>query len=336
MSSDRIHLGVDEARALGERALRGIGYDAEEAQIIADHVIDAALCGYEYSGLAKILNIPEHPRFAQPRRPIKILRETEVSALYDGGNNNGMVAMYHAAQAAIAKAAAHGIAIIGVTDSWMSGRSAYFVEMIARADLVAIHTASSGGAVAPHGGSRPVLGTNPIAFALPGDDGPLVLDMGTSAFMGTDLALRVRLGTPLPEGVAIDRDGNPTRDANEARDGALLPFGSHKGFGLGLIVQAFGLLGGAAAVADNNDGYIFIAFRPDLLVPLADLKRELAALIARVKAVPPLPGFAEIRIPGEQSAKNRARLAREGLEIDRLVYDRLNALAGVNEPARGR
>ena len=336
MSSDRIHLGVDEARTLGERALRGIGYDAEEAHIIADHVIDAALCGYEYSGLAKILNIPEHPRFAQPRRPMTILHETEVSALYDGGNNNGMVAMYHAARAAIAKAAAHGIAIIGVTDSWMSGRSAYFVEMIARADLVAIHTASSGGAVAPHGGSRPVLGTNPIAFALPGDDGPLVLDMGTSAFMGTDLALRVRLGTPLPEGVAIDRDGNPTRDAKEARDGALLPFGGHKGFGLGLIVQAFGLLGGAAAVADNNDGYIFIAFRPDLLVPLTDLKRELAALIARVKAVPPLPGFTEIRIPGEQSAKNRVRLAREGLEIDSLVYDRLNALAGVNEPARGR
>ena len=336
MSSDRIHLGVDEARTLGERALRGIGYDAEEAHIIADHVIDAALCGYEYSGLAKILNIPEHPRFAQPRRPMTILHETEVSALYDGGNNNGMVAMYHAARAAITKAAAHGIAIIGVTDSWMSGRSAYFVEMIARADLVAIHTASSGGAVAPHGGSRPVLGTNPIAFALPGDDGPLVLDMGTSAFMGTDLALRVRLGTPLPEGVAIDRDGNPTRDAKEARDGALLPFGGHKGFGLGLIVQAFGLLGGAAAVADNDDGYVFIAFRPDLLVPLADLKRELAALIARVKAVPPLPGFTEIRIPGEQSAKNRVRFAREGLEIDSLVYDRLNALAGVNEPARGR
>jgi LDH2 family malate/lactate/ureidoglycolate dehydrogenase len=334
MPADRIHLSVDEARALSERALRGIGYDAEEAHIIADHVIDAALCGYEYSGLAKILNIPEHPRFAQPRRPMKILHETEVSALYDGGNNNGMVAMYHAARAAIAKAAAHGIAIIGVTDSWMSGRSAYFVEMIARADLVAIHTASSGGAVAPHGGSRPVLGTNPIAFALPGADGPLVLDMGTSAFMGTDLALRVRLGTPLPEGVAIDRDGNPTRDAKEARDGALLPFGGHKGFGLGLIVQAFGLLGGAASVADNNDGYIFIAFRPDLLVPLAELKRELAALIARVKAVSPLPGFTEIRIPGEQSAKNRMRLMREGLEIDRLVNDRLTALARLNRPPR--
>ena len=346
MSSDRIHLSVDEARALGEGALRGIGYDAEEAWIICDHVIDAALCGYEYSGLAKLLNIPEHRRFALPRRPMRIRHETPVSALYDGGNNNGMIAMYHAAKAAIAKAATHGISVIGVSDSWMSGRSAYFVEMIARAGLVAIHTASSGGAVAPHGGSQPVLGTNPIAFAFPGEDGPLVLDMGTSAFMGTDLALRVRLGTPLPEGVAIDRDGNPTRDAKAARDGALLPFGGHKGFGLGLIVAAFGLLGGGALGANTNDGgqndgdkrdgYVFIAFRPDLLVPLADLEREVAALIARVKAVPPLPGFSEIRIPGEQSAKNRARLAREGLDIDRLVLDRLTALAGINERGQAR
>src|SRR4030088_3166560 len=178
MSSDRIHLGVDEARALGERALRGIGYDAEEAQIIADHVIDAALCGYEYSGLAKILNIPEHPRFAQPRRPMTILHETEVSALYDGGNNNGMVAMYHAARAAIAKAAAHGIALSGVPGGWMSGRSAYFVEMIARADLVAIHTASSGGAVAPHGGSRPGLGPKTTTLTLARHERALGRDMG--------------------------------------------------------------------------------------------------------------------------------------------------------------
>jgi LDH2 family malate/lactate/ureidoglycolate dehydrogenase len=328
MPADRIHLSVDEARALGESALRGIGYDTEDSRIITDHVIDAALCGYEYSGLAKILNIPEHRRFALPRQKMRIVHETPVSVLYDGGNNVGMVAMYHAAEAAIAKAEAHGISVIGVTNSWMSGRSALFVEMIANAGLVTIPTASSDPVVAPHGGTKPALGTNPIAFAFPGENGPLVLDMGTSAFMATELQLRVRLNEPLPEGVGIDRDGRPTRDAAAVRDGALLPFGGHKGFGLGLIVQAFGLLGGAALVPGNDDGYVFIAFRPDLLVPLADLKRELAALVARVKAVPTQPGFAEIRIPGEQSARNRERLARDGLVIDRLVYDRLTALAG--------
>src|SRR6266702_8331437 len=105
MTLGRLRLSVADARNLAEGALRGIGYDNDEARIVADHVIEAALCGYEYSGLAKILNIPEHRRFALPRRPMRILHETEVSALYDGGNTIGMVAMSHAANAAIAKAA---------------------------------------------------------------------------------------------------------------------------------------------------------------------------------------------------------------------------------------
>src|SRR5204863_7281786 len=162
MSVDRIHLSAAEAREHSERALRGIGYDTEEARIIADHAIDAALCGYEYSGLAKLLNIPEHRRFKRPRYTMKVLRETEISTLYDGGNNVGMLVMYYAARAAIEKAAARGIAVVGVTNSWMSGRSAYYMEMVAKAELVGMHTAASARSVAPFGGTRPALGTNPI------------------------------------------------------------------------------------------------------------------------------------------------------------------------------
>src|ERR1700736_1890783 len=132
MSPNRIRLSVSGAREHAERGMRGIGYDQEEARIVVDHAIDAALCGYEYSGLAKLLNIPEHRRFKRPRYPMKVLRETEISTLYDGGNNVGMLVMYHAARAAIDKATARGIAVVGVTNSWMSGRSAYYMEMIAK------------------------------------------------------------------------------------------------------------------------------------------------------------------------------------------------------------
>src|SRR6266702_3222255 len=125
VTTERVHLSVAEARALSERAMRGIGYEPEEARILADHVIDAALCGYEYSGLAKLLNVAESPRFALPRQPMTVVRETAVSILYDGGNNVGMLTLYHAANAAIAKAAALGIAVVGVTNSWVSGRSAH-------------------------------------------------------------------------------------------------------------------------------------------------------------------------------------------------------------------
>ena len=326
MATGRIHLSVAQAREHSERALRGIGYTAEEARIVADHVIDAALCGYEYSGLAKLLNIPEHRRFKQPRRPISVIRETAVSALYDGGNNVGMLAMHYAARAVVAKAEAHGIAVVGVTNSWMSGRSAYYCEMIAKAGLISVHTASSARHVAPFGGTRPILGTNPIAFGMPSACGPVVLDMGTSAFMGTELALRERLGELLPEGVAIDSQGRPTRDPTAARLGALLPFGGYKGYGLGFIVQALGVAAGSALDPDGDDGYLFVAFRPDLLVPRTEFERDVAALIDRIKSVPRAAGVAEIRIPGERAFTSRERLLHDGIEIDRLVYDALAAL----------
>ena len=325
--SARIRLSVEAARALGEGALRGLGYDAEEARIIADHVIDAALCGYEYSGLAKILNLPEHPRFKLPRRKMSVLRETAVSRLYDGGNNNGMLAMHYAAEAAIERARQTGFAVIGVTNSWVSGRSAHYVERIARADLIALHTASSSRAVAPVGGTKPVLGTNPIAFGLPAAHDVVVFDMGTSAYMLTELMLRERLGESLPEGVAIDAEGRPTRDPGSARQGALLPFGGHKGYGLALMVHLLGILAGSALDADGDNGYLFIAFTPELLRPLDAFKREVSAFLDRLRATPRAPGVPEIRIPSEHAFRHRAKALREGIEIDGLVHDALQRLA---------
>jgi len=307
--------------------MRGIGYEAEEARILADHVIDAALCGYEYSGLAKLLNVADHPRFKAPRAPLRALRETSVSVLFDGGNQSGMLAMYHATRAVIERAQAHGFALVGVNNIWMSGRSAYYVEMAARAGLIGIHTVAAHPMVAPPGGAAPALGTNPIAFGFPMDGDPLVIDLGTSAFMGTDLQFRERLGLPLPEGVAVDAHGRPTTDAAAARRGALLPFGGHKGYALALATQALGVLCTGAADQEST-GYVFIAFKPDLFVPLDDYRRTLAAEIALIKATPRQDGVDEIRIPGERAYRERARRMREGLEIDRRIHDALGALAG--------
>jgi LDH2 family malate/lactate/ureidoglycolate dehydrogenase len=329
----RLRLSIAEARELAEGALVGIGYAREEARIIADHVIDAALCGYEYSGLAKLLNLPESEHFRLPRRAIKVLRETENSLAFDGGNNVGMLVLFQAAQATISKAAAHGIALVSVTDAWMSGRSAYYVEMIAKAGLVAIHTASSSRLVAPPGGIRPVLGTNPIAIAVPSSRGPIVLDMGTSAYMMTELMLRERLGESLPAGVAIGPGGEPTTDATLARLGALLPFGGYKGFGLALMVQALGVLAGAGSDTESDYGYLFIAFRPDLFGPAERFQHRISQLIDKVKATPRQGNVEEIRIPSERAFRSRERLLRQGLEIDRSVFDALRALKAGSAPA---
>ena len=327
-TAGRVRLSVADARELAEGALRGIGYHPDEARIIADHVIDAAMCGYEYSGLAKILNVADSEHFHLPRRAITILRETEVSLAFDGGNNVGMLALFHAAQAAIKKTAAHGVALVSMTNAWMSGRSAYYVEMIAKHRLVAIHTAASSPLVAPPGGREAVLGTNPIAIAVPSTHGPIVFDMGTSAYMMTEVRLRERLGEELPDGVALGPGGEPTRDPGEARRGALLPFGGYKGFGLALMMQALALLTTPGSDGASEYGYLFVAFRPDLFGSADAFEREVTQLIDRVKATPRQGGVDEIRIPSERAFRSRKRALHEGLEIDRLVFDALVALRG--------
>jgi LDH2 family malate/lactate/ureidoglycolate dehydrogenase len=322
----RVHLGCAQAHELALAALRGIGYDAGEAGLIAAHVLDAALCGYEYSGLAKILNVaqllPRHPVDG----PMRLRHETAVSALYDGANRNGMITVDRATDLAIAKAREHGFGVVGVHRTWMSGRSAYFVERIARAGLVGIHTVGSVPQVAPPGGAAAAIGTNPIAFGFPTEDAPLVIDMGFAALMFTDLRLRARRGERLPEGVAIDSAGRPTQDPVAALAGAVQCFGGYKGFGLALAMQAMAVLAGAGDDPDGA-GYLVLALRPDLLVPLDAYRRGVSALLARIKATPRQPGVDEIRIPSERSARSRERLQREGIAIDALVHEGLQRLA---------
>ena len=332
--SNRIHLTVNEARTLGEAAMRGAGFDTDDARVLTDHVLDAALCGYEYSGLPKLLNVVDYPNFRQPRHKVSTVRETGATALLDGGNTTGMIAAYRASEATIHRAQAHGLAVVCLGNTWMTGRSAYYCEMIARAGLVVIHTVASPPAVAPFGGTRPALGTNPIAFGFPTDTDPLVIDMGTSAFMGTDLQFRARIGTPIPAGVALGPDGQPTTDAAIAHQGALLPFGGpeggYKGFGLALAMDALGALTAGIRQVGEVSGYMFFAFKPDLFLSPDDYRQELRQRIATIKATPTQTGTAEIRIPGERGYATRSRLVREGIRIDRKIHDALRRLAEGN------
>lgn len=325
-ANDRVRLTAVEARELSVRALRGGGCNEAEAAALAAHMLDAALCGYEYSGLPKILNVVEYRREHPVRGPFALRRETPMSSLFDGGGLNGMYAVMRAAENAITKARTTGFALVGVNNTWMSGRSAYYVEMIARAGLIGIHAVSARHVVAPPGSSRRAMGTNPIAFGFPTEGDPLLVDIGMSSLMYTDLALRVRRGEPLAEGLALDADGNLTQDPAAAQQGALLFFGGHKGFALALAMQALGILAGADDDPDRA-GYVVMAIQPDLLVPLAEYRRALSASLARVKAAPRMAGVDEIRLPSERSHAERKRNLHVGITIDRSIYERLQSLA---------
>ena len=322
----RLHFTPEEAHAAMCELIGRIGYDERERRVIANHLLDAALCGYEYSGLPKILELAGTAKAKLPRVAPRTVHETPVSALIDGGNTVGMLVVDAATDLAIAKASEHGFAVVGAFNTWMTGRSAYFVERIANAGLIGMHTVAAFPLVAPPGAARPALGTNPLAFAFPTLGDPLVIDLGTSAFMGTELALVQRRGGLLPEGVAIDVNGQPTRDPTAARAGALLHLAGYRGFAIALAMQALGVMAGSGMSPDKQVAYLLIAMRPDLLVPLEDYRRELSAALERVKATPRLEGVTEIRLPSERAFRERRRLTREGIEIDARIWDLLQAL----------
>jgi LDH2 family malate/lactate/ureidoglycolate dehydrogenase len=327
---DTIRLDVADARELAEATLRRIGFPSDEASIITDQLVDNALCGYRFASLPRILAIAEDAKSAKPRTAVRVVRETPVSALVDGGNNVGYVAAWRGAEIAIAKAKASGIAIVGVHNSYYSGRNAYYVEQIVRSGLVAIHTASARPHVVPPGGRAPALGTNPFSIGFPSANGPVIYDIGTASVMWGEVLLMARLGQALPEGVGFDADGRPTRDARAVRQGGVAPFGGHKGYGLSFAVQALGLLAGAALPhGDVQDyGFLFIAIDPAMMLPEGDFAAQMAELVARIKATPRQPGVDEIRIPSERAFREREQRRVEGIVLDRKVFDALHALRG--------
>ena len=329
---DCVRLEVADAARLGERALARIGFPAEEARIITDQLIDNSLCGYRFAGLPRILAIARDAKTGAARTAIRVVHETPNSALVDGGNNVGYVAVHRGMEIAVAKAKAAGIASVGVYNSYFSGRNAYYLERIVEAGLIGLHTASGSPHVVPPGGRRPALGTNPIAFGFPSSEGPVIFDIGTASLMWGEVLLSAETGEALPAGLAFDADGNPTRDARRAAGGGVAPWGGHKGYGLSFAIQALGLLAGAALPRGNAQdyGFLFLVVDPVLMLPgegfAGDFAAQMSELVRSIKATPLQPGAQEIRIPSERAFRERTRRRVEGILIDRAVIAALEAL----------
>ncbi len=325
---DTIRLKVEEARAIGETAVQRIGYTAEDARIVVDQMIDNMLCGYKFAGLPRILAMASEDKIKLGRTPIKVVKETPVSALMDGGNNIGYVACYHAAHKAIEKAKALGIASVGVYNTYYSGRNAYFVEKIVEQGYVVMHTASNKPRVVPPGAARPALGTNPICLGFPSEEGPVTFDIGTASFMWGEVMLHAHLGEPLPEGIGFDENGKPTRDAAATLKGGVAPWGGYKGYGLSFAIQALGLLAGSAIIRDEvlDYGFLFWVINPEIMLPGNDFKKRMSQYVREMKALPKQPGVSEIRVPSERASRERERRRVEGLVVKRKVIESLRAL----------
>ncbi len=328
-SDETVRLSVSEAQALGVKALRSIGFSPDDAAIITTHLVDASMWGYEFAGLPRILVIADRPELKKPCTPVTIVRETPASALLDGGNNVGYIAIYRAAEVVIEKARKSGVAVVGLRNSWFGGRSAYYMEKIARAGLAAIYTCSSTPTVVPPGAIRKVLGTNPMAIAVPGKVNPFIFDMGTASVMSGEVLMKAFLGEEFSEIVGIDKDGTPTRAARDMVEGGVYPFGGHKGYGLSIAIQALGLLAGSRMRnGDVSDfGYLLVAFDPELFMPTEQFTAELEELLTKIRSLPRQPGVSEIRIPSERGFREREIRRQQGILVNRQVFEHLQKMS---------
>ncbi|MDQ2972899.1 MAG: Ldh family oxidoreductase [bacterium] len=321
-------IAIDELRDKILTTLKARYSDAESAQI-ADILLYAESSGIKPMGIVKMVGTEPIQDMVAEHEP-KIERETKLSQLINAGGNAAPVVCHQAVETAIKKAKEHGMAIVGVNNTHSSNLTqAYYVEKIAKNDLIGISMASAPASSTGFDSIDPIFGTNPIGFSFPTNDKPLVFDMTTAAMAWSGLVLASAHGEKIPENIAIDSRGNPTLDPNEAMEGATLPFDhGYKGSGLGLIVETLaGPLVNAAYVDTSLDspyGSLFIAIDPNILVDIEEFKKHASDLLSKVKATRKKPGASEIRLPGEraQGAREQA-LASGEIDVDEAILKQL-------------
>mmetsp|Transcript_15466 Transcript_15466/g.20769 ORF Transcript_15466/g.20769 Transcript_15466/m.20769 type:complete len:339 (-) Transcript_15466:123-1139(-) len=326
---------IEELNDLVYTAMVNLGYPDDEAKVLTKVMLHAELHNNN-QGISKLYdtNGPGSIKYNAEAGPLLIERETALSCVVNGNQRSGMSALSKAVDLAIEKASASMVGVVGTYNTYTStGMLAYYADQIGRAGFIAIVMAQSPELVAPNGGMRPVFGTNPICIAVPGpEDGPLILDMATAAITLFGVVTAKANGTELPEGVAIDVEGNPTRDPVKALQGALLTFGGHKGSGLSLIVELLGGVwpGGAQAGAEvpkkqaRNWANTIIALDPGLLMDPYEFRSRVAKVCAHVKA----SGDGGVILPGEiEKSAYQRNVASGMLDISPALLEKIQELA---------
>lgn len=254
----------------------------------------------------------------------------------DAGGGFAQPALEAARQLLLDKVRSNGIAILAIRNSHHFAALWPDVEPFAREGLVALSFVNSMTCVVPHGGRRPLFGTNPIAFAAPRLSGePLVFDLATSAIAHGDVQIAAREGQLLPEGYGVDAEGQPTRDPRAIlAGGALLPFGGHKGSALSMMVELL-----AAALTGGNFSFEFdwsahpgaqTPWTGQLLIVIDPDRGAVRSFAERCEElVRQMAAVGQQRQPGERRYRQRARSSVEGIALPSAELARLRALAGL-------
>ena len=343
MPNDAPRIPAERLAAFIARAFTAAGLPTADAQTLADLMVEADLRGSDTHG---VIRLPLYVRRIRaggvnPKPDIRVVSDRPSAALIDGDNGMGHLVMRRAAELAIEKAKATGVGWVGARMSNHAGPAALYVTMPLKHDMIGLYFAvGSSNHLPPWGGSESLLGTNPMAVAVPAlDEPPIVLDMSPTVAAYGKVRLKAQRGEPMPVGWMIDRDGKPLTDPKRADEGHLLPIGDYKGSGLSLII---GLLAGAlnrAAIGRDvvdfvkeagkptNTGQAIAALSVEAFLPPTEFKRGVDRLIRDIRNSPRLPGVERIWLPGEQSYTKLLDRHTHGVPVPKALRESLDNVA---------
>lgn len=325
------------------RAFAALTVPADDAASVAHLMVEADLHGYDTHGSFRLRQYVNRLRDGgtNPRPRVRIERESDATAVVDGDNGLGHLAMTFATELAMEKAAARGIGWVGINHGNHAGPASLYVKQPLARDMIGLYAAvGSANHVPPWGGTELLLGTNPIAFAVPaGEEPPVILDMATTVAAAGKIKTLAQRGEAMPEGWMVGRDGKPLTDPQRQNEGFLLPIGGPKGYGLALVIGLLaGVLNGAYFTSDvvdftadtgspTNTGQFIAAISVDAFMDVEAFKQEVDTHLRRLKTSETLPGFDQVRIPGDRRDGVYRERRELGIPLHPNLVQALSAIA---------
>jgi LDH2 family malate/lactate/ureidoglycolate dehydrogenase len=351
MSKSQLQYHPGEAIAFAESCFIKLGLSAEDAARAATLMVQADQYGYGTHGLFRLRQYVDRLKGGgiNPTPNITLKSSMPAVAVVNGDNGMGHLAMDTAADTAVEIASRQGIGWVGVNNSNHAGPAAIYVQRIVDQGMIGLYGAvGSANHVPPFGGTELLLGTNPMAIAVPTRDGaPFILDMATTVAAMGKIKTLAQQGKPMPEGWMIGKDGAPLTDPTKRDDGFLLPIGGPKGYGLALAIGLLaGTLNGAALGNDvvdftknktdrTNTGQFIAALNIAAFGDLNEFFDMSATVFEDLRNSPPLPGHDPVRIPGENRTAVFDQRGVDGIPYNSNLIAVLNTIAkelGVSEP----
>ena len=315
------------------------GLTNNHAKVCSDAIINAELVGAHSHGLSRLKMYCDriNKKVINPKPNIKIKKISSSISHIDANNSIGFVAADMAIKKAIQNAKKTGIGLVAVKNSGHYGLSGYYAEQAVKKNLIAMIYTNAPPAVAPHGALKSLFGTNPICFGTPtGSKIPFILDTSISMINRGKIRVAARNNQKIPEGVALDKFGNPTIDAKKALQGVQLPIAGFRGSGLAWMVDILSgvLTGGnhAGRVKDpfddfsgpQNIGHLFITFKTNLFVK--NYNTRIKDNIKRIKKLPKIKGIKKIMYPGQNKYERFKKNSKKEIKISEIIMKDLKTL----------